>query len=210
MYAMLGSRPGICYAVSKLSQYGSNPDEDHMAAAIQVFQYLKATSHLWLTYNSSNGSEFLGWCNADWASDPDTHRSTTGYVFQVNSGAVAWSSRKQRTVALSSAEAEYMALTEAIKHALWTTQVLQNLQFDFDLPISIHEDSKGARDISADNVYHQRTKHIDIKYHFVREKVKDGLIEIVEIKSSENVADIFTKPLSEPTHWKHLHGLGLV
>ena len=210
MYAMLGSRPDICFAVSKLSQFGSNPDQNHMAAAIRVFQYLKTTATLRLTYNGTNRSELLGWCDADWASDPDTCRSTTGYIFQVNSGAVAWGTRKQRTVALSSTEAEYMALTEVLKHTLWTLQVLRNLRFDCDLPITIFDDSKGARDISANSVEHQRTKHIDIRYHFIREKVQDKTIELTEVKSSENIADIFTKALPEPAHVTFTRKLGLI
>jgi hypothetical protein len=90
MYAMLGSRPDISFAVNKLAQYGSNPDKEHLIAAQHVFQYLKATWDYKLTYNGNAGSELIGWCDADWASDPDTRQSTTGYVFQVGSGSIAW------------------------------------------------------------------------------------------------------------------------
>ena len=117
MYAMLGSRPDICFAVNKLSQFGSNPDEEHLAAAIRVLQYLKSTQDMRLLYDGNNGSELIGYSDADWASDPDTRRSTTGYVFQINGGTIAWATQKQRTIALSSTEAEYMALSETAKHS---------------------------------------------------------------------------------------------
>lgn len=210
MYAMLGSRPDICFTVNKLSQFGSNPNEEHMAAAIRVLQYLKATRHFRLMYSGSGDSELIGYSDSDWASDPDTRRSTTGYTFQINGGTIAWATQKQRTVALSSTEAEYMALTDCTKHASWTIQILDNLHFNLDLPISIYADSKGARDIANNNVFHKRTKHIDIRYHFVREKIHDGMIRIKETSSSENIADIFTKSLPEVTFWRHVNAIGLV
>ena len=117
MYAMLGSRPDICFAINRLSQFGSNPNEEHLASAIRVLQYLKATQNMRLVYDGNNESELIGYSDADWASDPDTRRSTTGYVFQINGGTIAWATQKQRTIALSSMEAEYMALTETAKHA---------------------------------------------------------------------------------------------
>ena len=209
MYAMLGSRPDICFAVNKLAQYGSNPDEEHLAAAQRIFQYLKATRDYRLTYNGNTGSELIGWCDADWASDPDTRRSTTGYVFQIGSGSVAWATRKQRTVALSSTESEYMALTESLQHAIWTAQILKNLDFDLDLPISIKSDSKGARDLAKNNVFHKLSKHIEIRYHYIREKIQDGFVVLNEVKSADNVADIFTKALPEPAHQRHVRALGL-
>jgi hypothetical protein len=210
MYAMLGSRPDICFAVNKLAQYGSNPDEEHLAAAQRVFQYLKATRDYRLTYNGNTGSELVGWCDADWASDPDTRRSTTGYVFQVGSGSIAWATRKQRTVALSSTESEYMALAESLQHTIWTTQILKNLNFGFDLPIPLKSDSKGARDLAKNNVFHKLSKHIEIRYHFIREKVEDGFVILNEVKSAANVADIFTKALPEPAHQRHVRALGLI
>jgi hypothetical protein len=137
MYAMLGSRPDICFAVNKLTQYGSNPNEEHLAAAQRIFQYLKVTWDYRLTYDGNTGSKLIGWCDADWASDPNTRRSTTGFVFQVGDGSIAWATQKQRTVALSSTESKYMALTESLQHAIWTAQILENLKFDFNLPFLI-------------------------------------------------------------------------
>ena len=209
MYAMLGSRPDICFAVNKLSQYGSNPDEQHLRAAIRVFEYLKQTENYRLIYNGNEGSDLFGYSDSDWASDIDTRRSTTGYIFKTDSGTISWASSKQRTVALSSVEAEYMALTESAKQAMWTLQILENLKFDVDLPFSIYSDSEGARAISENNVFHKRTKHIEIRYHFIREKIQNKTIQVKEVQSSNNVADIFTKALPESTHMRHVHALGL-
>jgi hypothetical protein len=113
MYAMLRSHPDICFSINKLSQFGSNPNKEHLAAAVRVLQYLKKMQNLQLVYNRYGGSELCGWSNLDWASDPDTHRSTTGYVFQINGGSIAWATQKQRTIALSSTELEYMAVSES-------------------------------------------------------------------------------------------------
>ena len=210
MYAMLGSRPDICYSVNKLAQYGSNPNEEHLAATQQVFQYLKATRDLRLTYNGNTGSELIRWCDADWASDPDTQCLTTGYIFQVGNGSVAWATRKQHTVALSSTESKYMVLTESLQHTIWTAQVLENLNFEFDLPLTTKSDSKGARDLTKNNVFHKLSKHIGIQHHFIREKIQDGFATVEEVKSADNIANIFTKALPKPTHRRHTRALGLI
>jgi hypothetical protein len=164
-------------------------------------QYLKATHRLRLVYNGYRGTEFCGFSDSDWASDPNSRCSTTGYIFQINGGTIAWATQKQRTIALSSTEAEYMALAECSKHAIWSIQLLQNLKIKLDLPITIYDDSKGACDIAKNNVFHKKTKHIEIKYHFTCEKIQDGWIHLEEIDSSENVADVFMKSLANDTHW---------
>lgn len=176
MYAMLGTRPDICFTVNKLSQYGANPSHEHLLAAQHVLQYLSATRSQKLIYRTNDSTELIGYSDSDWAGDRDDRRSTTGYTFILSGGAVAWATQKQRTVALSSTEAEYMALTETSKHAQWTVSLLQQLSFDLDLPIDIFTDSEGAQAISANNVYHKRTKHIDIKYHYIREKITEGIV----------------------------------
>jgi hypothetical protein len=162
MYTMLRSRPNICFSINKLSQFGSNPDEEHLTAAVHILQYLKKMRNLQLVYDRYGGSEFCGWSNSDWASDPDTRRSTTGYVFQINGGSIAWATQKQHTIVLSSMESEYMAISESAKHTVLTIQLLHNLKIEVDLLISIHCNLKGARDIASNNVFHKCTKHIDI------------------------------------------------
>jgi hypothetical protein len=201
MYAMLGSHPDICFSVNKLSQFGSNPNEEHLAATVCILQYLKKTRNLRLVYDGYGGSELYGWSNLDWASDPDTHHSTTGYVFQINGGSIAWATQKQRTIALSSTESEYMAILESAKHTIWTIQLFHNLKIEVDLLISIHCDSKGACNIASNNVFHKCTKHIDIQHHFICEKMQEGILALVEVDSDKNTADVLTKSLTDPAHW---------
>ncbi|HEV7738443.1 MAG TPA: reverse transcriptase domain-containing protein, partial [Chlamydiales bacterium] len=147
MYAMLGSRPDICFAITKLSQFGSNPSEEHLRAAQRVMRYLGTTAKLKLIYGRNDSTDLYGYSDSDWASDPDDRVSTTGYAYILNGGSIAWASRKQRTVALSSTEAEYMALTETVKHAKWMLTLADQLGFEVDLPLSLFSDSKGAKDI---------------------------------------------------------------
>jgi hypothetical protein len=107
-------------------------------------------------------------------------------------------------------ESEYMALTDSLQHVIWTAQILKNLDFGFDLPLTIHCDSKGARDLAKNNTFHKLSKHIDIRYHFIREKIEDEFIVLDEVKSTENIADILTKALPEPAHRRHIRALGLL
>ena len=149
-----------------------------------------------MLYGVNDWTELVGYSNSNWASDRDDRQSTTGYTFILSGGSIVWVAQKQCTVTLSSTEAEYMALTECLKHAQWTTSLLQQLLFDVELPIDIFCDSTRAQVITSNNVYHKRTKHIDIRYHYIHEKVADGMIVINEVNSDDNVADMLTKALS--------------
>jgi hypothetical protein len=210
MYAMLGTRPDICFAVNRLSQYGSNPTQTHLIAAQHVLRHLRATQNYKLTYGKNDSTELIGYSDSDWAGDKDTYRSTTEYTFILSGGSIAWATRKQRTVALSSTEAEYMALTECSRQAEWTISLLQQLFFEIDLPIDIYSDSLGARSIASNNVYHKRTKHINIKHHYIREKIADGTVNVEQISSKNNLADVFTKPLPRDQHNNLTQKLGLI
>jgi Reverse transcriptase (RNA-dependent DNA polymerase) len=159
MYAMLGTRPDICFAVNRLSQYGSNPTHDHMLAAQHVLKYLATTRHRKLMYGANDSTELIGYSDSDWAGDRDDRRSTTGYTFILSGGSIAWAAQKQRTVALSSTEAEYMALTECLKHTQWTISLLRQLLFEVDLPIDVFTNSTGAESITLNNVYHKNKAH---------------------------------------------------
>ncbi|HEV7736248.1 MAG TPA: reverse transcriptase domain-containing protein, partial [Chlamydiales bacterium] len=209
MYAMLGSRPDICFAITKLAQFGSNPTKEHLSAAQRVMRYLGTTADLKLIYGKENSTNLCGYSDSDWASDPNNRVSITGYVYILNGGAIAWASRKQRTVALSSTEAEYMALTETVKHAKWMLNLANQLGFEVDLPLCLFSDSKGAKDISNNPVFHKRTKHIDIQHHFIRQQVEEGNVSVERVASLENVADVLTKALAQKQHMKMVEGLGL-
>jgi hypothetical protein len=198
MYAMLGSRPDISYYVSKLSQFNTAPSSDHLKAAKHVLRYLLATKDLKLHYGSSESNDgiVIGFSDSDWAGDKVDRKSTTGYTFQVGGGSISWTSRKQTTIALSSTEAEYMALSDTTHQAIWTHTLLAEIGFAMDNAMDIFVDNKGAIDLSANPVHHKQSKHIAIKHHFARKHIELGTINVVKIPNTNNVADILTKNLA--------------
>jgi hypothetical protein len=167
-----------------------------------------------ITYKATS-AELLGFCDSDYANDLDTRRSTTGYIFSLSGGAISWKSRRQPTVALSSTEAEYMAAADACKEALWLRRLLNEVQTgsginsDFNKPQTIHIDNNSALDLAKNPKHHDRTKHIDIRYHFIREVIENGQVALQYIPTRENVADIFTKPLPREPHKQHCANMGL-
>jgi len=197
MYAMLGTRPDIAYAVSVVSRFASNPNTTHMNAVKRILKYLKETIHLGLVYHGSL-QPLIGYTDSDFAGDPHTRRSTSGYVFNLGSAAISWSSKRQATVSLSSCEAEYIGQTNATKEAVWLQAFLRQLQPDKDPGVGatvIYADNQGAIALAKNQVFHGRTKHIEMHYHFVREKISDGTVELRYISTSEQVADGLTKAL---------------
>ncbi|RWS21908.1 integrase core domain protein-like protein [Leptotrombidium deliense] len=178
MYAMLGSRIDICYTVGKLAQFLDCFDETHWTAAKRVLRYLKGTSKHGITFNAnSNGPSLYGYCDADYAGDLDSRRSTSGYVFILSGGAVSWMSRVQRIVALSTTEAEYIALAEATKEAFWMRQLLSDFGNE-QTATNIWCDNQGAIKLVGNPEFHQRTKHIDVRHNFIRDAQSDGKIVV--------------------------------
>jgi hypothetical protein len=202
MYAMLGTRPDIAYAVSLLSRYMANPGPAHITAAKRVLRYLRGTTDLSLTYEGTI-KPLSGFSDADWAGCHDTRQSTSGYVFSLGSGAISWSSRRQQAVALSSTEAEYMAETQATKEAVWLQHILRCLDQDSKAATPIyrqsatilHCDNQGAIALAKNPQFHARSKHIDIQWHYVRQAVDQGVIDLCYISTADQVADIMTKAL---------------
>jgi hypothetical protein len=211
MYAMLGTRPDIAYAVGVLSQYGSNPGPEHWAALKRVIRYLKGTAHFALQYGGAeNGLELVGWTDSDWASDLDTRRSIAGFTLDLNGGSISWSSKKQPTVALSTVEAEYMATTQATREAIWLRSLLTDLGSPPTAATIVHADNQGSISLARNPVNHARTKHIDIRYHFIRERIESGEIDLRYVSTADQVADILTKALPKDKHWKLMRLMGLV
>ena len=206
---MLGTRPDIAYAVSKVSQYSTNPNQSHWSAVKRIFRYLAGTLHRGLCFGLLGPG--IGFTDADWGSGDD-RRSIGGYTFILNGAAISWNSKKQSTVALSSTEAEYMALTQAVKESIWLQAILEDLgarRHAKDLQcISI--DNQGALALAKNPQFHARTKHIDIQHHFVRECVQNEQIILTYCSTADMTADIFTKALPLPAFKKHALGLGLV
>ena len=201
MYAMLCTRPDIAYAVSQLSQFNSNPSDAHQRALIRLLQYLKSTKDFSITYGENNDSEFTlqGFSDADYGTTED-RRSVSAYLYTLYGGAISWMAKKQPTVALSSTEAEYIALTQAVKESIWTQRILRELGRDVKNGNVIHEDNQGAIALAHNPEFHARTKHMDIQYHFIRNCVQDGTIQLRYCPTIDMVADQLTKPLGRAKH----------
>lgn len=171
-------------------------------------RYLKNTANHGIIYRKEC-KELNGFTDADWAGCPLDRRSYTGYAFTLSGAAVDWESRKQRTVALSSTEAEYMSLTEAAKEAMYLRKLLKEIGIYEPNKISISCDNRGAQLLAENAVYHSRSKHIDLRHHFVRDVLKDGLIELKYLRTEDMPADILTKGLPRGKHFRCMDLLGI-
>jgi len=193
MYASLGTRPDITFAVSRLSKYLQNPGQAHWDAAKRVFRYLKGTSHFRLTYGERD-EDLTGWVDADGSQEED-HCAITRYAFLIDGGAASWNSKQQELVVLSTTKGEYIAATHASKEALWLRSFTSEV-FGFALaPTTLFSNNKSAIALSKDHQYHARTKHIDIRYHFIHWIIENGSICLIFCPTEDMVADTLTKPL---------------
>ncbi|KAM1959838.1 hypothetical protein ACFX15_005064 [Malus domestica] len=195
MYAMVCSRPDIAHAVGMVSRYMHNPGKEHWHAAKWILRYLHGTRDVGLCFerdDSGIGHFAVGYVDSDYAGDLDGRKSTTGYVFTMAKGPVCWRSILQSSVALSTTEAEYMAVAEAIKEAIWIHGLIRDLGVD-QKQVEVHCDSQSAIYLAKYQVHHARTKHIDVRYHFVREIVGEGEIILQKIPTKDNPTDMLTK-----------------
>ena len=211
MYPMLGTRPDLGYAIATLGRHAANPGPDHQRALERVLRYLRATAdhQLVLGRSASSSPTLLGYADADWASDINDRKSTSGYVFTLGGGAVSWNSKKQTTVALSSTEAEYIAGAHAAKEAVWLRQLLTELGQGTSSPTILHIDNQSAIAIARNPEFHECTKHIDVRYHFLRQVVDDGALELVYTPTQDQVADVLTKGLPPASHIKFARAMGV-
>lgn len=198
MHLATVSRPDISFAVSLVSRFLNSYNETHWNAVKKIFKYLKETKEYGIYYiQSSDPNIVMGYSDADFANDPNTRRSVTGYVFIKNGGAVTWACQKQQTVALSTTEAEFMAACAATKEVMWIKQLLSDIGEFNQKSVCLNLDNQSAISVIKNNNFHKRCKHIDIKFHFIKEKYYDKVIELNYVCSDEQYADIFTKPLSK-------------
>jgi transposase InsO family protein len=197
MYIMLGSRPDLCYAISYLSRFQDNPSDTHWQYAKRLLRYLKGTESLKLVYDRKEEAPTLeAFADADYANDTETRKSVSGHLIKVFGSTVLWSSKKQQTVALSSAEAEYIAMASACQDVIWMRGLLEDMKISLSAT-TIYEDNQGAI-FMAKNLESKRAKHIDVKYHFIREKVHAKIVEIKHVSTELQQADIMTKSLPKP------------
>ncbi|WOG92347.1 hypothetical protein DCAR_0311611 [Daucus carota subsp. sativus] len=203
------TRPDIMYAVGLVSRYMEKPKQDHFMAAKRILRYIKGTLNYGLFYTHSQNSKLVGYSDSDYGGDLDDGKSTSGYAFHIGSAIFSWSSKKQQTVALSTCEAEYIAAAACACQAMWLGYILGELNLAKEDPVTIYVDNKSAISLAKNPVSHSRSKHINIKYHFLREQVNDKNVELVHCRTEENLADIFTKPLKPDVFNKMITKLGM-
>ena len=201
MYLATATRPDITYAVTQLSKHMMTPAVMHFTAAKHVLRYLRGNTRT-LTYARTRPTlELVGYVDADWAGDVQTRKSTTGYVFTLGGTAIAWKTKLQPIVATSSTYAEYIASTTAAQEAVALRRLLITFKLSTDSPTIIHEDNAAALAISEHHgADHDRSKHMDVRYHYIRELKLTQQIRVVKIDTASNVADMFTKGLQRIKH----------
>lgn len=209
MYLAVATRPDISYAVGRLSSFLDCYRPEHWTAAIRVLRYLKSTRTYALTLGGWNSTTLSGYSDSDYANCIDTSRSIGGYCFTLGSGMISWSSKKQPTVADSSCYAEYIALHSAAHEVVFLRQLLEGLKFLPNNATTILCDNDAATRLSEDHVWHSHTKHIRVKYHYIRELVLTGDATVTRVGSKDNTADILTKPLARSDFQRLRHCLGL-
>ena len=203
------SRPDIMFSVCLCARFQEDPKTSHLEAVKRIFKYIKGTTHLGLWYPKGTGVETIVYTDSDHAGDYVDRKSTSGICTFVGYCLTSWFAKKQTALAISTTEAEYVSAGKACQQALWMKQALVDYGIELN-NIPILCDNKGAIDLSKNPVQHARTKHIEIRHHFLRDNVQKGIISIEKVSSEDNIADILTKPLKrEPFNYLRL-GLGLM
>ena len=209
MYLMVSTRPDLAFAVGSLSQFMANPSEEHVVAVKRVLRYLKGTAACGLKLGNCPEACFNAYSDSDHAADTNDRKSVSGYAVLYGHGAVIWSSKKQSCVSVSSTEAEYVAASEATMDLAWIRQLLADLQKPPGGPTKLYIDNESAVKLAVNPVFHSRTKHIDVRYHFIRDMVEKKQIEPARVDTKDNIADSLTKPVPKTKFEMCAEGLGL-
>ncbi|RVW46759.1 Retrovirus-related Pol polyprotein from transposon RE2 [Vitis vinifera] len=192
------TRPDISFPVSVVSQFLQSPCDSHWDAVIRILRYIKSTPGQGVLYENRGHTQVVGYTDADWAGSPTDRRSTSGYCVFIGGNLISWKSKKQDVVARSSAEAEYRAMALATCELIWLRHLLQELRFGKDEQMKLICDNQAALHIASNPVFHERTKHIEVDCHFIREKIASGCVATSFVNSNDQLADIFTKSLRGP------------
>jgi Reverse transcriptase (RNA-dependent DNA polymerase)/gag-polypeptide of LTR copia-type/GAG-pre-integrase domain len=210
MYGSIGTRFDITHDVGVLSRHNHTPGKRHHTAVKRVFRYLRGASDNYILYDGRSSIEGpVIYCDADWAGDPSDRKSISGYTAILSGAAISWSSKKQATVSLSSTEAEYIAAARAAQEATWIHTFLSEIGHPLKKPITLYVDNQSAIKLIQNPVAHDRTKHIDIKYHFIRDAQAREIIKVEYCPTNDQVADVLTKPLSHEKHKRFTEQMGL-
>ncbi|GKD24084.1 hypothetical protein Tco_1225787 [Tanacetum coccineum] len=200
------TRPDISYSIHCLSQFMHKPLRSHIKIALKVLRYLKSNPRKGVHIVKQPIASLEAFVDADWAKCLATRKSVTRFCVRLNGSLVSWKSKKQHTLARSSAEVEYKAMASATSEVTWILKILKDLEWDQVLPVNLFCNSQAAIKIAANHVFHKRTKHLEIDLHFVREMILSGVIKTQKISS----ADIFTKALDKNQHENLVLKLGMV
>ncbi|KAL4014421.1 hypothetical protein IC575_026623 [Cucumis melo] len=207
---LTATRPDIMYAVSSISRFMNSPIKFHLLAAKRILRYIKGTPDLGMLYQRRRKLNLVGFSDSDYAGDLNDRKSISGYVFMLGSGVISWSSKKQPIVTLSTTEAELVVATSCACQAIWLRNILENLNYKQEEASIIHYDNTSTIKLSRNRVLHERSKHIDIRYHYLRDFINDGIINLSYCKSEDQVTDILTKPLKLATFLKLRSLLGVI
>ena len=204
------TRPDILYGVGLVSRFMEEPKETHWKAAKRILRYLQGTLSHGLFYSHSNDFNLIGFSDSDWGGDCDDRKSTSGFAFFVGDTAFSWMSKKQPIVTLSTCEAEYVVASTCVSHAIWLRNLLKEMKLEQNGATKICVDNKSAIALGKNPVFHQRSKHIDVRFHSIREHVRNKEVELEYVKTQDQVADIFTKPLGTELFNKFKIELGMI
>ncbi|XP_030970829.1 secreted RxLR effector protein 161-like [Quercus lobata] len=210
MYAMLCTRPDICFAVGMVSRYQSNPGPVHWQAVKRIFRYLRGTLDLIVCYQGGD-LRLRGYSDVDWASDRDERKSTTGYAFLLSCAAISWCSKKQSCIALSTMDSEYVVCSAAAQEAVWLKRFFQSLRVTSlaDEAVKMYCDNTTALSHAKDPKYHSKRKHIQTCYNYIRLAITQGEVILQHISTSRMVADPLTKAIARDAFQAHVRSLGL-
>ena len=206
LYLVKHSRPDISNAVRELSKVLDGPSEAAFKEMLRVVKYVLDTKNYALKIHpkwNDNKWQMVAYSDSDWATDPETRISIAGYIVYFCGVPISWRSKGMKCVALSSTEAEFIALSEVVKEIRFIYQVLTSIGIEIELPIIVHVDNIGAIFMSKTVSVSQRTKHVDIRSRFVNEFIEEGFIKVIFVKSNENISDLFTKNLGSELFNKH-------
>ncbi|XP_074298800.1 secreted RxLR effector protein 161-like [Silene latifolia] len=211
MYVMLCTRPDVATTLYMTSKYQNKPGEGHWTAVKNILKYLKRNKDMFLVFGGDDKLVVSGYTNASFQTDRDNSQSQSGYVFLLYGGAISWKSSKQNTLADSATEAEYIAASEATKEAVWIWKFVCELGVipTISSPIDVYCDNNGAIAQAKEPRSHKKSKHIERRYHLIREIIDRGDVKICRVPTDANVADPLTKPLPQSKHERHRAVIGL-